>query len=281
MRFAFFDAAFVPVVLAAACVAMAGGCSSQTSRVDRQNPFYIQGRKLVEEQRFEDAAKAFERCLRHAPDSVLAHLQLGMLYEDRLDAPVRALVQYRRYVEKGGTNAPMARQSILRLKKQLVSRWVADDTAIRRYVEELASPEEKDTRSAEVSTSAGQRGEALANALEREQRLRRSIRQLSRLVRHLQTERPRPQGVASAGASRKALSSAPGQRNSEWMKYTVQAGDTLTAIAQRLYGKSSLWPKLREWNRQLLDNADQLVPGMKLRIPAEPGNEKAAEDTAE
>ena len=49
--------------------------------------------------------------------------------------------------------------------------------------------------------------------------------------------------------------------------YEVKAGDTLGAIAQRFYGKASLYPKIFEANRDILNNPDLIKVGQKLKIP--------------
>jgi nucleoid-associated protein YgaU len=49
--------------------------------------------------------------------------------------------------------------------------------------------------------------------------------------------------------------------------YEVKAGDTLGAIAQRFYGKASLYPKIFEANRDILSNPDLIKVGQKLKIP--------------
>ena len=49
--------------------------------------------------------------------------------------------------------------------------------------------------------------------------------------------------------------------------YEVKAGDTLGAIAQRFYGKASLYPKIFEANRDILTNPDLIKVGQKLKIP--------------
>lgn len=50
--------------------------------------------------------------------------------------------------------------------------------------------------------------------------------------------------------------------------YEVVSGDTLGAIAQRFYGKASLYMKIFEANRDILDNPDLIKVGQKLKIPA-------------
>jgi nucleoid-associated protein YgaU len=49
--------------------------------------------------------------------------------------------------------------------------------------------------------------------------------------------------------------------------YEVKPGDTLSGIAQRFYGKASLYPKIFEANRDILTNPDLIKVGQKLKIP--------------
>jgi len=47
----------------------------------------------------------------------------------------------------------------------------------------------------------------------------------------------------------------------------VRPGDTLSSIAQRAYGKSSMYRKIFEANPDLLSNPNRLKVGMTLRVP--------------
>ena len=49
--------------------------------------------------------------------------------------------------------------------------------------------------------------------------------------------------------------------------HVVEKGDTLTAIAQKHYGKASLYTKIFDANRDVLDDPDKIKPGQRLRIP--------------
>lgn len=71
--------------------------------------------------------------------------------------------------------------------------------------------------------------------------------------------------VTSGGAS---TAPAAAQAASATTTYTVQPGDTLTAIAKQHYGKASAYRRIFEANRDQLDNPDHLEPGQVLKIPA-------------
>jgi nucleoid-associated protein YgaU len=53
--------------------------------------------------------------------------------------------------------------------------------------------------------------------------------------------------------------------------YTVQPGDTLSEIAQKLLGTSKATASLYEMNRSVLPNMDALQVGMQLHYPLPPG----------
>ncbi|NHZ73734.1 MAG: peptidoglycan-binding protein LysM [Nitrospirae bacterium] len=49
--------------------------------------------------------------------------------------------------------------------------------------------------------------------------------------------------------------------------HTVEAGDTLSAIAQKYYGNSMKYPVIFEANKPMLSDPDKIYPGQVLRIP--------------
>jgi len=59
-----------------------------------------------------------------------------------------------------------------------------------------------------------------------------------------------------------------GQNQGTLRKYTVKAGDTLSAIAQQFYGKASEYNKIFEANRDTLKDPDHIRAGQELVIPA-------------
>ena len=64
-----------------------------------------------------------------------------------------------------------------------------------------------------------------------------------------------------------ASSSAPRPAEDSGGLYTVQSGDTLSAIARRKLGSAKRWPEIYEANRDRLASPEDLQVGQKLRIP--------------
>jgi nucleoid-associated protein YgaU len=59
------------------------------------------------------------------------------------------------------------------------------------------------------------------------------------------------------------------QNTADAQTYTVVQGDTLSHIAQRVYGKASRWQAIFDANRDQLDDPDRILPGQVLRLPTQ------------
>jgi hypothetical protein len=57
------------------------------------------------------------------------------------------------------------------------------------------------------------------------------------------------------------------QPESDGRTYTVQAGDSLSKIAQQFYGKAGEYNKIFEANRDKLSDPNKIQPGQVLNIP--------------
>lgn len=69
-------------------------------------------------------------------------------------------------------------------------------------------------------------------------------------------------GITVAGAAGGAA--AP---KVEAQYYTIQSGDTLSAIAKKYYGDANAYNKIFEANREVIGNPDKIFPGQRIRIP--------------
>jgi len=72
--------------------------------------------------------------------------------------------------------------------------------------------------------------------------------------------------VNPALAPKTAAAGAGGQQGQE-RHYTVQAGDSLSKIAQKFYGNASEYQKIFEANRDKLKDPDHVQAGADLIIP--------------
>ena len=66
----------------------------------------------------------------------------------------------------------------------------------------------------------------------------------------------------SSSTAPKPQPEGPAQRT-----YTVVKGDSLSKIAQQVYGKANDWRRIYEANRDVIENPDLIYPGQVLKIP--------------
>jgi nucleoid-associated protein YgaU len=49
--------------------------------------------------------------------------------------------------------------------------------------------------------------------------------------------------------------------------YTIQKGDTLSAIAKREYGDAREWRAIYDANRSTIEDPDRIFPGQTIQLP--------------
>ena len=55
----------------------------------------------------------------------------------------------------------------------------------------------------------------------------------------------------------------------EFITYVVRAGDSLSAIAQKLYGDVNRWKEIWEANKEAVPDPNVISAGLELLIPVE------------
>lgn len=73
------------------------------------------------------------------------------------------------------------------------------------------------------------------------------------------------QGVAAVSAAQ--VQAPPQAGKVEY--YTIQPGDTLSALAKKYLGNASAYPKIFQANREVIKDPDKIYVGQKIRIPLE------------
>lgn len=73
--------------------------------------------------------------------------------------------------------------------------------------------------------------------------------------------------VSAAAAARPAAQGTTGTQPPQTTTYTVQSGDTLSAIAKRFLGNANDYMEIFNANRDQLSDPDKIKPGQVLNIP--------------
>lgn len=77
---------------------------------------------------------------------------------------------------------------------------------------------------------------------------------------------PEPEVIVAETIDQAEEAAAPEDKESG-RTYTVESGDTLWAIAEKMYGSGGKYMKIFEANTTLLDSPDKIFPGQELVIP--------------
>jgi nucleoid-associated protein YgaU len=64
------------------------------------------------------------------------------------------------------------------------------------------------------------------------------------------------------------------------MKYVVKLGDTLSKIAEQVYGDANRWREIYEANKDQIENPNQIRAGWELVIPGLGGDEEEGDKEA-
>lgn len=226
-------AKLLPVAVGSLLVA---GCDKAGSAAAGQrNPLVMQARQAVEARDFEGAASLYRQTLDSNPRLAQAHLEFGLLCDERLGDPVSAIYHYRRYLElqPNSEQRQLVEDYIQRARLMLAAQLAqvpgAEPAELRRLREERAALVEE-------------------NAM------------LKGRLAELQKS---PPPVAPTALSATQPVAEPARPKT----HVVQKGDTLHGIALRYYGTRAAWTRILEANSSVLTNKDQLKIGQELVLP--------------
>ncbi|HXI85056.1 MAG TPA: LysM peptidoglycan-binding domain-containing protein [Verrucomicrobiae bacterium] len=230
---------------------------------------YLRAKKLYEQQDFPAAAEFYKKTLSANPDFAKAHLELGLLSDDKLGDPIAAIYHYRRYLElrPDSEKRKLVEDFIERAKLSLAAKLpqspVVDPGELARLQSDKAALLQENatlrSRVAElektVTVTATSAAEPLTAAV---------------------VSTPAPISVVTPGSAPPIVMAAapitvfaePSTTElSRARTYVVQRGDTLQSLALRYYGTRSAWEKIYQANRGGLPSKDQLKVGQQLMIP--------------
>jgi len=248
--------------IGASLFALAIGCqrAGPVSEVEAEREAnYQRGRKLYEQSDFQGAAEFYKKALAVNPDFANAHLDLGLLCDDKLGDPITAIYHYRRYLELRPDSE----------KRQLVEDF------IERAKVSLATklPQSPLVDPGELTRLQNEK----VALLQENATLRTRIAELEKAASTVELTAPAPTvATAPAAPASAVIMAAPPMtlatepQPAESMRarvYVVQKGDTLQSLALRYYGTRSAWDRIYQANRSGVPSKDQLKVGQQLVIP--------------
>jgi LysM repeat protein len=174
------------------------------------------------------AITLYESALDDSPRAADVHYRLALLYDDKMHDPLHALHHFKRYL----TLAPSG-----------------------PHANEVKSFMKKDEL--ELGTSLS--GDSVVSRAEAA-RLKNENLALRKELEDLRAHRPSEKTQAETKTTDKKSGTTP-------RTYVVREGDTLASISRKFYKSSGRWKKIRDANKNVIDNPAKLKPGMTLTIP--------------
>ena len=142
---------------------------------------------------------------------------------------------------------------------QAEAKRKAQEAEARRQAAEAEAKE----RAAEIEAKRrAQEAEAKRKAAEAEAQKKAAEAEAQKKAAEAEAQKKAAEAEAQAKAAEAAAAAAETGRF-----YVVKKGDTLSGIAQQMYGKAGRWPEIFEANRDIIKKPNLIRPGWKLRIP--------------
>lgn len=244
-------------------VVLASGCS-QPGEVVRETDerSFRRGKSLLREGRRDEALQAFLAVTEARNDASEAHLEAGLLYLEHIKDPLAAIYHFRQHIGRNpaGEQADFVRELIISAQK---------DFAMSLPGEPFADQVQRHNLMETVKQLQGENEQLKAALLEQQRLLADREGDLARYQNRLNQARQQVATATSQGElapiviqNRPANPTANGPRS-----YTVESGDTLSRISNKMYGSSGRWSEIFEANRDQLPSPNALRVGQVLRIP--------------
>ncbi len=204
--------------------------------------------------RMENALNAFLRVIDARRDAPESHLEVGYIYLRTMKDPVRAIYHFDRYLQfkPQSPQSAQVRQLVETAKKEFARQLPADP-----YDGELDRIDLMDlVKTLKLENDDLKR--ELMGAIARVNQLENVVEKARRTT-SIQT--------ANSPVIDSAISESSPNPNNVPRSYTVQSGDTLSAISKRFYGTASRYIDIFQANRDRLSSEGALRVGQVIRIP--------------
>jgi tetratricopeptide (TPR) repeat protein len=232
---------------------------------------YLRAKNLYEHQDYPAAAEFYKKTLSVNPDFARAHLELGLLSEEKLGDPIAAIYHYRRYLELRPDSE----------KRQLVEDFIERaklSLAVKLPQSPVVDPGELARLQNDKAALLQENAMLRSRVAELEKATTLAVAAAAEPPPTAVTLAPAPASMATPGpasapnivmaaAAVTALGEPVAAESSRVRTYLVQKNDTLQSLALRFYGTRSAWEKIYQANRSGLPSKDQLKVGQQLVIP--------------
>lgn len=186
---------------------------------------------------YDRAITLYESALDGSAKSAEIHYRLALIYDDKLHDPLNALHHFKRYLALAPTASHANEVKNFMKKDELeLGTSLSGDSVVTR------------------TEAARLKNENLS--------LRKELDDQRARLAAASTDKT-PPAIGPDGKTKGANKTPPGKSRT----YVVKEGDTLASISRKFYKSSGHWKKIRDANRNVIDDPAKLKAGQTLTIP--------------
>lgn len=264
-----------PAFLAGVAVLLAVGCGQQGSTRSgdaTQNPYFQKAKKFQEVRDYKSAAEYFQKAIDADPALASAHLELGLICDDKLSDPIAAIYHYRRFLElrPDSSQKQLVQDFIERAKLSLAAKLpqspIVDPGEMTRLQTEKAALIQENAMLKKQLAGLDKLPPAAAIAIPARATVL-EVERISAPVTAVAAPTPTAPPASAPVMATAAPVTSPVAESSRGRTHVVQKGETLQSLALHYYGTRSAWDKIYQANRSGMPSKDQLKIGQQLVIP--------------
>ena len=279
---------FLPAAALAACIVFTA-CSDYVGK-EATHPLYAKYTTAKSAKSYREAAESLEEFLTICPKSPKAHYDAAILYKENLENYPAAIYHLLKYLELSGETISKQDQAAIRGYIMDCERMMFETYRVRNDIKLAGEIQQLEADSAKLTAKNNEiaalhaklqkyiDNEKLILAQNEELRSRLAKATAAQQTTARTTSAAASSGTTSQTAARStsvpsSTTGTPGTTiagENGVRYYYVAKGDGLQAIAQKMYGKASMWKIIQEANKETLGERGILKIGQKLVIPPAP-----------
>lgn len=266
------------LLMISAAALLLAGCNDYVGK-EKSHPLFMKAGKEKSAGSYKEAARCYEEFLLICPKSSLTHHELGNLYSDFLNDPLKGVYHYRKWMEMNPddkTNfedvrilADTAQKNLFKQLKEEYKDSAENRQAqeeVQKLRDEIAQLQNNLKQSEEQNQEMKKTLQAIKTEREKlnAQTAAQNKQKLAAAQNAAKTEKP------AASATKKTDPKTPAGQTAQTAAaktYTVQPGDTLSKISRKCYGSTKHYRLIAEANSGKIGPKLQIRVGQVLVIP--------------
>ena len=276
----------IPAAAAAACILFTA-CSDYVGK-ESTHPLYAKAMSAKTAKSYRESAESLEEFLTICPKSPKAHYDVALIYKENLENYPAAIYHLLKYLELSGETISKEDQNDIRRYIQDCERQMFETYRIRNDIK-LADdvPQTDPAKLAAKNAENAALRDKIQKYIENEKVILAQNEELRKRLSSASSASSASSGRQAQASSGAAASSAasssvrtgsvptsttgtPGTTvtgENGVRYYYVAKGDGLQAIAQKMYGKASMWKIIQDANKDTIGERGILKIGQRLVIP--------------